>query len=147
VWAEELGRDELEPSQFGENLTVSGIDEESVRIGDRFSFGSVVAVVAQPRIPCYKLGIRMGDAGFPKRFTAAGRPGVYLRIEQEGETGAGDQFELIEEAVHGISVAALWRIVFGGKSASRQEDAARCLEVMPYLDAGWQRRLKVIAKG
>jgi MOSC domain-containing protein YiiM len=147
VWAKELGRDALEPAQFGENLTVSGIGEDNVRIGDRFAFGSVVAVVAQPRLPCFKLGIRMGDAAFPKRFTAAGRPGIYLRVEQEGETGVGDAFELIEAAAHGITVAELWQVVFGRKTAATPRDAERCLEVMPYLDAGWQRRLKVVAKG
>jgi MOSC domain-containing protein YiiM len=141
VWAAELGREELEPGQFGENLTVSGIDEANVRIGDRVAFGSVIGIVSQPRIPCYKLGIRMGDGGFPKRFTEAGRPGFYLRIEQVGETGVGDAFELVEEAEHGITVADLWRIVFGGKSESSRRDAARCLDVMPYLDAGWRRRL------
>ena len=146
VWAAELGREELEPGQFGENLTVSSIDESGVRIGDRYRFGSVVGVVAQPRLPCYKLGIRMGDAAFPKRFTEAGRPGFYLRIEQAGETGAGDAFELVEEAEHGISVADLWKVVFGGKTEASREEAARCLEVMPYLDAGWQRRLRAVAE-
>ena len=145
VWAAELGRGALEPGQFGENLTVSGIDEAGVRVGDRFRFGSVVGVVAQPRIPCYKLGIRMGDAGFPKRFTEAGRPGFYLRIEQVGQTGVGDAFEPVEEAAHGISVADLWGTVFGKKTGASRERARRCLEVMPYLDAGWQRRLRGVA--
>ena len=145
VWAAELGRDELEPGQFGENLLVSHVIEDDVRIGDRFQFGSVICIVAQPRIPCYKLGIRMGDTRFPKRFTEAGRPGFYMRVEQPGKTVAGDTFELIEEAPHGISVAMLWRTVFGGRTASSEETARRCLELMPYLDNGWQRRLRVIA--
>ena len=146
VWAEELGREDLDPAQFGENLTVSDIDEDNVRVGDRFAFGSVVAVVAQPRLPCSKLGVRMGDAAFPKRFTEAGRPGIYMRVEQEGETGVGDAFELIEQAEHGITVADLWQVVFGKKTAASAKEAERCLEVMPYLDAGWQRRLKAVAK-
>lgn len=146
AWAAELGREQLEPGQFGENLTVGGVDEEDVRIGDRFAFGSAVAIVSQPRIPCFKLGIRMGDAAFPKRFTEAARPGFYLRVEQAGETGAGDGFELLEPAAHGITVSDLWQVVYGGKSASSRQDAERCLEVMPYLDAGWQRRLRAVAQ-
>jgi len=146
VWAKELGLEALEPAQFGENLTVSGIDEGNVRVGDRFAFGSVVAVVAQPRLPCSKLGIRLGDAAFPKRFTEAGRPGIYLRVEKEGETGLGDAFELLEEAEHGITVSDLWQLVFGKKTEASPKDAMRCLDVMPYLDAGWQRRLRAIAR-
>jgi MOSC domain-containing protein YiiM len=146
VWAKELGREALEPAQFGENLIVSGIAEDNVRVGDRFAFGSVVAVVAQPRLPCSKLGIRMGDATFPKRFTEAGRPGIYLRVEQQGETGVGDAFELLEAAEHGIRVSDLWQVVFGRKTASSPKVAMRCLEVMPYLDAGWRRRLRAIAE-
>lgn len=145
TWAAELGVDELEPSQFGENLAITGIDEDAVRIGDRFRFGSVVAVVAQPRLPCFKLGIRMGDPGFPPRFLQSGRLGIYLRVETEGETQAGDAFELVEQAGHGISVTRLWRCVFG-KDVDR-ELARQCLEVMPHLDEGWRRRLRARTVG
>ena len=142
-WAAELEVDELSPAQFGENLTVTEIDEDNVRIGDRFRFGSVVAVVAQPRLPCFKLGIRMGDPEFPPRFLQSGRLGIYLRVEAEGETQAGDTFELVERAGHGITVTGLWRCVFG-KSADR--DLARhCLDQLPHLDEGWRRRLTVRA--
>jgi MOSC domain-containing protein YiiM len=143
TWARELGVAALEPAQFGENLTVSGLDETTVMIGDRFRFGSVTALVAQPRLPCYKLGIRMRDDRFPNRFLESGRLGFYLRIEQEGEVGVGDAFELLERATHGITVQRLWQIVFGGEDS--REDAARCIEVMPYLDAGWVRRLGRVA--
>jgi len=145
-WAEELGRTP-EPSWFGENLTVSGLTEDVIRVGDRVRFGGITAIVAQPRIPCYKLGIRMGDDGFPAVFTQRGRPGVYLRIEKAGKTGAGDAFEVIDEAVHGITVATLWRLVFGrDKPADARALAARCLEFMPHLDAGWQRRLGLLTR-
>ena len=145
-WAEELGR-APEPSWFGENLTVSSIAEDAIRIGDRVRFGTVTAVVAQPRIPCYKLGIRMGDDSFPALFTRRGRPGFYLRVEVEGETAAGDAFEIVDEAAHGITVAALWRLVFGrDKPPDTRDLAARCLELMPHLDAGWLRRLGLLAR-
>ena len=142
-WAAELGVDALEPSQFGENLAVTEIDEDNVRIGDRFRFGTVVAIVAQPRLPCFKLGIRMGDPGFPPRFLQSGRLGIYLRVEAEGETQAGDAFELVEPAPHRITVTMLWRCVFG-KDVDR-DLARRCLDQMPHLDEGWRRRLQARA--
>jgi MOSC domain-containing protein YiiM len=141
-WASELGVDALEVAQFGENLTVSGLDESTVIIGDRYQFGSTIAVVAQPRLPCFKLGIRMHDDRFPQRFLASGRLGFYLRIEQEGEIGSGDTFELLERPGHGISVQRLWRIVFGDQGSG--EVAAHCLESLPHLDEGWVRRLKKV---
>jgi len=139
TWARELGVTALVPSQFGENLTVSRVAEETVAIGDRFRFGAVVAIVSQPRLPCFKLGIRMADKMFPQSFLKSGRLGFYLRIEKEGQTRVGDTFELLESAGHGITVRKLWQIVFGG--VDKAEDAQRCLDLLPYLDAGWQRRL------
>ena len=89
-WERELGR-ELEHGNFGENLTVSGVDVTGAVVGERWEIGTVVLEVAQPRIPCWKLGARMEDASFPVHFAAAGRPGAYLRIVEEGEIGAGDE--------------------------------------------------------
>ncbi len=89
-WAAELGR-QLEPGTFGENLTLEGVDLGAARVGERWQVGSTVLEVAQPRTPCWKLGLRMGDDEFPARFLAAGRPGAYLRIVGEGEVGAADE--------------------------------------------------------
>ena len=75
---------------FGENLSTAGIDLNACRIGDRWQVGSALLEVAQPRTPCHKLGIRMGDDRFPARFAEAGRPGAYLRIVGPGDVGAGD---------------------------------------------------------
>ena len=89
-WREELGR-ELPPGMFGENLTIEGLPlENEIAIGDRFRVGSAELVVTQPRLPCFKLGIRFGDPHMVKRFLAAGRTGYYLRVEGEGELRAGD---------------------------------------------------------
>jgi len=140
TWAEELGRESLEPAQFGENLTVSGVTDESVCVGDRYRFGSVVATVTQPRLPCFKLGIRMQDDKFPARFLQRARMGFYLRVEEEGETGAGDGFELLERAEHGISVLNVWEAVYA--KDRKAKDAGRCLELLPHLDAGWRMRLR-----
>ena len=142
-WAAILGRDTLDVSQFGENLTVTELDETNVVIGDRYRAGTVVMVVAQPRIPCFKLGIRVGDAAFPKRFLASGRLGFYLRVEREGEFAAGDAIERLERPEHGITVHDLWQTVFD--SGNARVDATRCLELLPHIDAGWVRRLRNIA--
>src|SRR5215216_4400036 len=92
---------------FGENLTVEGIDLSAARVGDRWSVGSAVLEVAQPRLPCYKLGIRVGDPRFPKRFLAAARPGAYLRVVREGEVGANDPVQVIFRPSHGVTLRAM----------------------------------------
>lgn len=89
-WASELGH-VLAPGTFGENLTVKGVDLTTAVVGERWLVGTCVLEVCQPRTPCWKLGLRMGDDRFPARFLAAGRPGAYLRIAREGELGAGDE--------------------------------------------------------
>lgn len=89
-WKQVLEMSALPFGQFGENLTVEGLREDRVRLGDVFRVGTAVVQVTQPRSPCYKLGIRMGSKDFPRLFQASGRPGFYLRVLEEGEVGAGD---------------------------------------------------------
>ena len=90
TWQEESGL-AVEPGLFGENLTIEGLDVSHAHIGERWQVGSAVLEVSQPRIPCYKLGIRLGDPAFPRRFAAAERPGAYLRIITEGVIAPGDK--------------------------------------------------------
>jgi MOSC domain-containing protein YiiM len=108
-WEREIGR-ELVHGNFGENLTVSGVDVTGAVVGERWEVGSTVLEVAQPRIPCWKLGARMEDASFPVHFAAAGRPGAYLRIVEEGEIGAGDEVRVGEKPAHGLTVGDVARI-------------------------------------
>jgi len=103
-WAEQLDR-EIPPGMFGENLTTEGLDVTGAVIGERWRIGSVVLEVAQPRIPCAKLGTRFGDLTMVKRFGETNRPGAYLRIVAEGELGAGDEIEVLSRPEHGITVA------------------------------------------
>ncbi len=103
-WAEQLGR-EIPPGMFGENLTTEGVDVSGAAIGERWRIGTVVLEVAQPRLPCAKLGTRFGDQKMVKRFGEASRPGAYLRIVTEGELGAGDEIERLSRPEHGITVA------------------------------------------
>jgi MOSC domain-containing protein YiiM len=128
-WSEELGRDDLRPGQFGENLTLEGLAEDGVRLGDVFRVGAALLQVTQPRYPCFKLGIKMGDPLFPRRCLASGRTGFYLRVLEEGEVGAGDTLELVEQS-DGLTVRALWHLVLvdqGGTSRARGGPcAARC---------------------
>jgi MOSC domain-containing protein YiiM len=103
-WAAQLAR-EIPPGMFGENLTTEGLDVTGAVIGERWRIGTVVLEVAQPRIPCSKLGTRFGDLTMVKRFGEANRPGAYLRIVAEGELGAGDEIEVLSRPEHGITVA------------------------------------------
>ena len=142
LWAQELGVAELEPAQFGENLTVTGCQDEDVVIGARFRVGNAEVSVTQPRIPCFKLGIRMGNQAFPSRFWATGRLGFYVRVEQTGSVRCGDKIDVLDTPSHGITVRELWRIV----TTRRSDEARHALHHLRDLDAGWRRRLKQAAR-
>jgi MOSC domain-containing protein YiiM len=118
---------------FGENLTVGGVDVSGAEVGERWRVGGTLLEVAQPRIPCFKLGIRMGSQRFPRRFAAAGRPGAYLRILAEGEVAVGDPVEVVHRPGHGLTVAEVSRIYHHDHAA-----AARLLQV-PELADTWRR--------
>lgn len=91
-------------AMFGENLTTEGIDLTACIVGERWAVGSTTLEVAQPRLPCYKLGIRVGDATFLRRFLAAQRVGAYLRVIAEGDVGAGDAIDVISRPAHGVTL-------------------------------------------
>jgi MOSC domain-containing protein YiiM len=110
-WAQELGRDDLRPGIFGENLTTEGVDVTDAVIGEHWRIGTVELEVCQPRFPCFKLGLRFGDPVMLKRFALAGRPGAYLRIVTEGELGAGDEVDITHRPSHGITIAQVSRAV------------------------------------
>jgi MOSC domain-containing protein YiiM len=102
-WESELSRP-LEAGTFGENLTVTGVDLNAAVIGERWQVGSAVLEVSEPRFPCFKLGIKMGDPRFLRRFARARRPGTYLRIMSEGDVGAGDPIDVAARPGHGITI-------------------------------------------
>jgi MOSC domain-containing protein YiiM len=99
----------LGPGAFGENLTVRGLPVSEAVIGERWAAGSALLEVSQPRLPCFKLGLRMGDPGFPRRFAAAARPGAYLRVLGEGDIGAGDRIDVVSRPAHGVTSALVSR--------------------------------------
>lgn len=106
-WARELGR-ELPDGMFGENLTIDGLDESAVVVGERFAIGSTILEAVQPCRPCYKLGVRFGDLGMVKRFMESGRYGTYYRVIEEGDIGAGDEVRRIHRDPASIAVVSLF---------------------------------------
>ena len=131
-WSAELGT-ELGPTTFGENITTEGVDLAASVIGTRWRIGSVVFEVAQPRQPCFKLGMRMGDPRFVDRFADAGRPGAYLRIIEEGEIGAGDAIVVGESPAHGLTIADLDDAQHGASREQLERIAA-----IAAVPAGWR---------
>lgn len=109
-WKQELPDMTLPWGMFGENLTTTGLFETEVHIGDRFRVGTAELMVTQPRMPCYKLGIRFGRADIIKRFLASERTGFYFSVLKEGELGAGDEVKLLERNASGVRVVDVTRL-------------------------------------
>jgi MOSC domain-containing protein YiiM len=103
-WSETLGRNDLSFGQFGENLTISGLDEDEIAIGDHLLAGTALTAVTGPRIPCAMLGIKFNDKMMLRKFTEAARPGFYLRVIETGVVEAGDTVEKIQAGEGGLSV-------------------------------------------
>jgi MOSC domain-containing protein YiiM len=114
-WEAELG-EPLGTAPFGENLTVRGLPVSEAVIGERWAVGSALLEVAQPRLPCFKLGIRRGDPRFVQRFALAGRPGAYLRVVEEGDIGAGDPIDVGSRPAHGVTSALVSRALVSDPS-------------------------------
>ncbi|MBA3262681.1 MAG: MOSC domain-containing protein [Thermoleophilaceae bacterium] len=125
-WEGELGRP-LEYGTFGENLTLEGIDVSGALVGERWRAGSTLLEVSEPRLPCWKLGVKMGDPGFLKRFAKALRPGAYLRVIEEGELEAGDSIDLVERPDHDVSVRLIAEAVLGDHALAPRLLAASAL--------------------
>jgi MOSC domain-containing protein YiiM len=109
-WKRELPEMELPWGMFGENLTTTGLFETEVNIGDKFRVGTAEVMVTQPRMPCYKLGIRFGRVDMIKRFLVSERSGFYLSVLKEGDVGAGDEFELLEKSRSSVTVVDITRL-------------------------------------
>jgi len=136
-WRGELGRD-LAMGMFGENLTTEGLLENTVHVGDRFRVGAAELEITQPRLPCYKLGVRFGSDDMVKRFLASGRTGFYASVRREGELGAGD---LIEEAARdplGVPVSDLTRLYVAKRYGQEELDAVRRALAARALPESWK---------
>ena len=130
-WEGELGRPVAEGS-FGENLTTSGLDLTHAVIGQTWRVGTAVLQVTQPRTPCWKLGLRFGDPGFPRRAAASRRPGVLLRVLQQGTLAAGDAVALEPPPAHGVTAADINRVYY------REVRDLTPLRTTPELAAHWR---------
>ena len=147
-WAEELGRDDFAYGQFGENFTVDGMGDDAVHVGDVYRVGGALVEVSQPRVPCYKLAIKMGIEGFQNRFLASGRVGFYLRVLEEGEVGAGDAIELVRRDPESVTVRQVNDLLYFDKE---NLEGTRQAFDMPALAHGWKgsfgdRLAKAVAK-
>jgi ferredoxin-NADP reductase/MOSC domain-containing protein YiiM/ferredoxin len=134
-WSDFLGRSDFELGQFGENLTVEGLADGDVCIGDRYRIGGAVFEVTQPRVTCYRLGIRMGHEQMPALVVAHRRPGFYFRVIEEGEIGAGDLIEKVADAPERMTVTEIDSLLY---TADHPTDALRRAVRISALSPGWQ---------
>jgi MOSC domain-containing protein YiiM len=135
-WKRELGRAELPFGQFGENFTVEGMQEDEVHIGDHFRVGGALVEVTQPRVPCYKLGLKMGLKGFEKKFLASCRVGFYLRVLEEGEVGVGDGLDRVGIDPERITVREMCHLLYF--DPENLEGARKALRIRA-LSPGWRQ--------
>jgi MOSC domain-containing protein YiiM len=130
-WKRELPEMDLPLGMFGENFTTEGLLETETNVGDTFRVGSAEVMVTQPRMPCYKLGIRFGRTDIIKRFLISERSGFYLSVLQEGEVGAGDEFELIAKNAAGVTVVDVTRLFSSDKGNVDLMRRAIATEALP----------------
>src|SRR5580658_6527676 len=119
-WESFLGRDDFIFGQFGENFTVEGLPDNEVCIGDRYRIGDAIFEVTQPRVTCYRVGIRMNEPRMPALLVAQHRPGFYFRVLQEGEVGAGDDIVKIADGPERITVAEIDALLYLPGHSSEQ---------------------------
>jgi MOSC domain-containing protein YiiM len=127
AWWEAVRGAELGAGAFGENLSTRGIDVTAALVGERWAVGTAVLEVRQPRLPCFKLGLRMDDRLFPRAFAEAGRPGAYLAIVEPGDVGAGDEIRMVDRPRHRVSVGLMAHVYLRDRSRLGELLAAEAL--------------------
>lgn len=142
-WSADLDRGDLLHGQFGENFTTTGLLETEVCIGDQLGIGTARFEVTQPRVPCFKLGIRMGDPRFIKRFHLSRRVGFYLRVLEEGSVCAGDAIALLARAQDSITIDAIYRLHF---EANPDRAALQRAVGLSSLSQSWREELGELLK-
>jgi ferredoxin-NADP reductase/MOSC domain-containing protein YiiM len=143
-WEQQLGRDHLPPGSFAENLTVTGLDDEQVCIGDRYRIGEAEFEVSQPRVTCFRAGLRIGEPQLAALLVAHHRPGFYMRVITEGRVAAGDEIVRIAEGPGRVSVAAVDALLY---LPDRDLDTLRKAVRIPALSPGWQDSLRQLLDG
>ena len=137
-WKRELPNRELPMGIFGENFTLDGSSEESVHLGDQFSVGSAEVVVTQPRLPCYKLGIRFESDDMVRRFFVSGRTGFYLAVTREGEVGTGDDMRVIHREPNGVPVSEITRLYAEKRYGSAEVASVQRALRVAVLPESWK---------
>jgi len=131
-WEQQIGRS-LAYGELGENITTEGIEVNNALVGERWEIGTTVLEVSEPRIPCWRLGVRMNDKMFPRRFTEALRPGAYLRIIIEGDVGTGDEIRVVKRPDHDLTIHDVFHIY------TRDHNEAERLLAIPQMSESWRR--------
>lgn len=135
-WKKELPGRDLPMGMFGENFTTEGSPQDSVHLGDRFSVGSAEVLVTQPRLPCYKLGVRFQSDDMVRRFLASGRTGFYLAVTREGEVAAGDEIKVISREGNAVPVSEITRLYIAKRyDANDVKSLRRALQVAALPDS------------
>src|ERR1700741_1425637 len=140
-WQGQLKRTDSVYGQFGENFTIEGLPDDAVCIGDRYQIGSALFEVTQPRVTCYRVGIRMNEPRMPALLTASGRPGFYFRVLQEGEVGSGDEILKIGEAKERMTVAEINALLYSPNHARHLLERALRIEA---LSPGWRASFEAL---
>jgi ferredoxin-NADP reductase/MOSC domain-containing protein YiiM/ferredoxin len=142
-WQEQLQRTDFVHGQFGENFTVEGLPDDAVGVGDRYRIGSALFEITQPRVTCYRVGIRMNEPRMPALLTSSGRPGFYFRVLQEGEVGAGDEIAKVGEAKERMTVAEINALLYLPDHPRERLESALRIEA---LSPGWRSSFEALLR-
>jgi ferredoxin-NADP reductase/MOSC domain-containing protein YiiM len=140
-WQQQLKRTDFVHGQFSENFTIEGLPDDAVCVGDRYRIGSAVFEVTQPRVTCYRVGIRMNEPRMPALLTSSGRPGFYFRVLQEGEVGAGDEIVKVGEAKERMTVVEINALLYSPRHPRDQLERALRIEA---LSPGWRTSFEAL---
>jgi MOSC domain-containing protein YiiM/ferredoxin-NADP reductase/ferredoxin len=140
-WEQRLRRGDFVYGQFGENFTVEGLSDDAVCIGDRYRIGTAVFEVTQPRVTCYRVGIRMDEPRMPALLTGSGRPGFYFRVLEEGDVGAGDEITKVGEASERMTIAQINALLYSANHPRDQLERALRIEA---LSMGWRKSFQAL---
>jgi ferredoxin-NADP reductase/MOSC domain-containing protein YiiM len=142
-WQQQLNRTDFVHGQFGENFTIEGLPDDAVGIGDRYQIGSALFEITQPRVTCYRVGIRMNEPRMPALLTSSGRPGFYFRVLHEGDVGAGDEIVKVGEADERMTVAEINALLYSPNHPRERLERALRIEA---LSPGWRWSFEELLK-
>ncbi len=142
-WQKQMKRADFVHGQFGENFTIEGLPDDTVCVGDRYQIGRALFEVTQPRVTCYRVGIRMNEPRMPALLTSSGRPGFYFRVLQEGEVGAGDEIVKVGEANERMTVREINALLYSPDHARDRLERALRIEA---LSPGWRASFQALLK-